>query len=74
MEKNPDPGSGMNIPDIILKTCYQFFGLKYLYSLIQILIWDLVNPGSGMGKSDPRFWINIPNPQLQVGYFFCHVI
>ncbi len=27
MEKNPDPGSGMNIPVLILRT-YKIFGLK----------------------------------------------
>ncbi len=32
MEKNTDPGSGMNIPDPILRTqyLYQFSGLKIL--------------------------------------------
>jgi hypothetical protein len=34
MEKiqSQDPGSGMNIPDLILRTLYRFFGLKLLKS------------------------------------------
>jgi hypothetical protein len=30
MEKNPDPVSRMNIPDLFLRTYYQFYGLKIL--------------------------------------------
>jgi hypothetical protein len=32
MEKNPDPGSGMNIPNLIFENLvgYQIFGLKML--------------------------------------------
>jgi hypothetical protein len=36
METKPEPGSGMIIPDLILRTLYQFFGLKMLkLTLIQ---------------------------------------
>jgi hypothetical protein len=37
MEKNPDPESGMNIPDLISENL-----------LMPIRIRDIVNPGSGM--------------------------
>jgi hypothetical protein len=30
MEKNPDSGSGINIPILFLRTWYQIFGLKIL--------------------------------------------
>jgi hypothetical protein len=43
MEKNPDPGSGMNIPGLIFENIvpYHFFGLKkYLNSMMEILNQD----------------------------------
>jgi hypothetical protein len=48
MAKNPDPGSGMNISDLI----FENWGYKYLNSFMHIR--DLFNPGSE---------INIPDPQ-----------
>jgi hypothetical protein len=54
-----DPGSGMNIPDMNFENLVSVFGVKNTSnSLMQIWIWDLVNPGSGMeiigsGNQDP---------------------
>jgi hypothetical protein len=59
MGKNPEPGSGKKIPDIIFEylLSYQFFGLKILeFFLMRIRVRDLVNPGSGIRdgtKLDP---------------------
>jgi hypothetical protein len=66
--QHPDPGSGMNNPDIIflsLKTnFFAFLGVK-IYKFFD------EDPGSGMEtdrirdgkKSDPGSGINIPDPQ-----------
>jgi hypothetical protein len=50
MEKNPDPGFGMNIPDLI------FENLLSVFWVTKIRIRDLVNPGSRIrdGKSRIR--------------------
>jgi hypothetical protein len=50
MEENSEPGSEINIPDLFLRTWYQFFGLK----ILKFLDVDpgSVNPTSGMEKSD----------------------
>jgi len=57
MKKNPETGSGINIPDLVQNFSF-FLVQKYLNSFIRIRIWDLVNPGSGIRnpgwkKSDP---------------------
>jgi hypothetical protein len=44
-----DRGSGMNIPDLIFRTWYQFFGLKTLKLGFGILL--ILDPG--WKKSDP---------------------
>jgi hypothetical protein len=56
IEKNPDPGSGMNILLLRNKYRYQFFGLKNLNSLMQIRIRDFFNTATGIrdGKSRIR--------------------
>jgi hypothetical protein len=46
--KNLDPGSGMNIPDLISEN------MESVNSLMQIRIRDLTNPGYGGGKSRIR--------------------
>jgi hypothetical protein len=61
----------MNIPDHISETLKQFFGLKYLNSLIRMGIWNLIDPGSGIRdrKNSNPGWkkfesgINILDPQ-----------
>jgi hypothetical protein len=42
---------------------YQFFGLKYLNSLMQIRIRDLVSPGSGIQMEKVGSGINISDPK-----------
>jgi hypothetical protein len=45
MEKNPEPGTGMNIPDLIFETLSDF-GLKMLKFFHVDQDPDLFNPGS----------------------------
>jgi hypothetical protein len=56
--QHPDPGSGMNNPDIIflsLKTIFLlFWGLKYINSLMRIRDPGWRQFGSGMEKSQIR--------------------
>jgi hypothetical protein len=50
-KKNPDPRSGMNIPDLIFQNFVSVFWVKikkFFNSLMQIRIRDLVNPGTGI--------------------------
>ncbi len=55
MERNPDPGSGMNIPELI----FECFGLK-----IFLFFNADPDPGSGiLSILDPGSGINIPDPQ-----------
>jgi hypothetical protein len=69
MENNPEPGSGINIPDLIpvpyLITWHRFFGFK-------LKLFDAYpdpgsyQPGIRDGKNlfrDPGSGINIPYPQ-----------
>jgi hypothetical protein len=56
MEKNPNPGSMMNIPEHISESSEQFFGLKILHSLIWIQ----------MEKIGPATPVKIVNTSIQV--------
>jgi hypothetical protein len=59
MDKKSGSGSGMNNPDNIYKR--QFFGLKYLHSLMRISDPGWEKFGSGMEKFGSG--IKIPDPQ-----------
>jgi hypothetical protein len=48
MEKNPDLGSRMNIPDYISESLETISALKILKSLMWNRIWDLVDPRFGI--------------------------
>jgi hypothetical protein len=66
MGKNPDPESGMNIPDPFSESLETVFELKMRYLNSLMLIWDPESflPWIRDGKnSDPGSWINIPDPQ-----------
>jgi hypothetical protein len=49
-ENNPDPGSGINIPDNFSESLETVFWLIILNSLMQIQIRYFFYPGSGMEK------------------------
>jgi hypothetical protein len=72
MGKNPEPGSGKNIPDIIFKYLlpYQFFGSKILeFFLMRIQVRDLDNPRSWIRdgtKLDPGYSSRISNTVRKV--------
>jgi hypothetical protein len=53
MDKNPDPGSGMNIPDLIFENTRYQFVLKILKFFDGMRIRDLINPGSGNRDKHP---------------------
>jgi hypothetical protein len=73
--QHPDPGSGMNNPDHILKSLetifFAFLGVKILKFFdedpgSEIRDGDSSDPGSGIRdgkKLDPGSGINIPDPQ-----------
>jgi hypothetical protein len=74
MERNPDPdpGSGMNIPDYFSKSLETVFRVK------NTLIFHAgPDPGSGIFLaldprcSDPGFGKNIPDPQHSADFFKC---
>jgi hypothetical protein len=58
LKNNPEPGSGMNIPNLVFEYLVSVFGLKYLNPLMRIRIRDLVYPGSGI--RDGKNWIRDP--------------
>jgi hypothetical protein len=54
MGKNPDPGSGMNISDLIYENFVKFLWVEInLNSLMRIR--DFVNPGSGTAQVGSGF-------------------
>jgi hypothetical protein len=55
--KNPDSGSGMNIPDLISERNNFWVKKKYLNTLMQIQYRDLLDPWSGIEKSG--FWVSV---------------
>ncbi len=53
MEKNPDPETGMNIPDNFsasLETVFKVKILKLFYADPRPGIWNIFDPRSGMEK------------------------
>jgi hypothetical protein len=66
MEKNPEPGSGMNIPDLIFESLLSVFWLKILkffYADPDLGSCQVVNPRSGIPDGKIGSGLNIPNPQ-----------
>ncbi len=65
MKKNSEPGSGMNIPDLIFEILVSVFWFKILLLFDADQVGDLVNPGYGIqdGKKIVS-GINIRDQQL----------
>ncbi len=59
-----DPGSGMNIPELIFENFVSVFGLKYLNSLMRIWSAKLstLDRGSGMEKIESGTWNRDKHP------------
>jgi hypothetical protein len=67
MEKNPDPGSGINIPDNISESLETVLGQKILTFFLRIRDPNLFDPGSGMEK----FGSAALTPIIKFGQFYC---
>jgi hypothetical protein len=55
MGKKSESGSGMNNPDHVSESLKQFFGLKYLNSLMQIRDPGWKKFRSGINNPDPQY-------------------
>jgi hypothetical protein len=60
--QDPDPASGMNIPDHISESLETIFGLKIIRCGSGIFFtldpgWKNSDPGSGINIPDPQHWL-----------------